>query len=173
MDKIIQSAAKKYGEKELIHFTLDKPIDNYYYRNQYFFFRQENETGYGNVDRYSKLYEELKSTTIRHLIPNKGSYYDYVVGKHYNTLREWATENKKSLEDICYGVSKLSNDWTYYLPLDEMLRTLNPKWVWPTEQELATEVQNNNKKLVADLRAAIYTVEKQTEYLKNLIAKIE
>jgi len=174
INRIIFATSKNNNDSNLIDSDFLWYTDSS--KKMYFFFVQEINLPL--VERHTKKYDEQKKLFIRHLIPHKGKFYDYVVGKHYNTLQEWAKDNKRTINDIRYGVNDLGcnvNNVEGYtsVSLQALMKYLHPMCELPTEQELATEVQNNNKKLVADLRAAIYTVEKQTEYLKNLIAKIE
>lgn len=129
MDSIIINASD-FGKRELTHFP-EAP----YGKNLYFFFRQELEIPAictGNVENDISAYADLKKTTLRHLIPNKRSYYDYIVQKHYKTLAEWAEANGRTVDDILYGVNHIHFDQNReqaYMPLKELLHMIAPNWV--------------------------------------------
>lgn len=139
MDDIIHSAS--YGtETRLIDIDDDSSRIKYY-----FFFRQELDTApiaSGDVEKDLRDYQELKRTVLRHAIPNKGKMFDYIVGKHYKTLRDWAIANNRSLEDIVYGVNHIHfmQDRTVsWITLDDLLYRLCPDWIWPSENPAQQE----------------------------------
>lgn len=133
MDNIIHRAAKGGFE----HCLVD--IENVSAGRYYFFFRQELDVpgiASGDVAKDIAAYADLKRTTIRHAIPNKRKIFDYVVGKHYPTLRDWATANGRSVDDIIYGVNHVHFGQYHqraWIDLNDLLTTLQPKWVWPAE----------------------------------------
>lgn len=104
MDKIIQTASKKYDARHLIDLgqTSDK---------LYFFFRQElTEPGLSR----------------RHAIPNKGFIYDYTTNTHHTSLADWAEANGRTTSDILYGANRMY--FKESVTLDALLRYLNPAW---------------------------------------------
>ena len=118
----------------------------------------------------------MKRLFIRHLIPNKGKFYDYVVGKHYNTLQEWAKDNKQSIHDIRYGINDLGCDVNNIegyrsVSLSGLMKYLHPMCELPTEEDEIVEVKNN--KLVAELNASLSTIEKQVQYIRNTLKKFQ
>ena len=104
----------------------------------YFFFSSELIINNTN-DPF--VYDQLKKDFIRHLIPYKGRYFDYIVNKEYKTLREWAEDNGKELGDVCYGVNRMFNvnePLRVYIRLHELLEFLDPNY----KGENVTEKEN-------------------------------
>lgn len=89
----------------------------------YFFFKSEMD-----ISPHPKGYPRAQ---IRHLVPYKGRYYDYIVKKEYNTLEEWAEDNNQNTWDIVYGVNSVHNREpsrrvVEYITLDKLLEFLDP-----------------------------------------------
>lgn len=149
MDAIISKQFKKYGA--LINDEIFEEIGTYInFRrdrvvNPYFFFKSELDipriVGRKTADTYAK-YVELKKESIRHLIPYKKGYFDYTTQKEYTTLGEWAADNGKTVDDICYGrldvhfipeiITKADAYWfrptINYITLNQLLKTIDPNW---------------------------------------------
>ena len=141
MDSIILSRSRKYGRNivadsdfaNLVNLPLDATIN----RSPYFFFASEISVPavpYPRNEESLTQYAELKKTQIRHCIPNRKNYVDYVAGKEYNTLHEWALDNGKTLDDIVYGINDvhfINFDWdhsrVYYMPLDTLVDHIMPR----------------------------------------------
>ena len=141
MDSIILSRSRKYGRNivadsdfaTLVNLSLDATIN----RSPYFFFASEISVPavpYPRNEETLAQYAELKKTQIRHCIPNRKNYVDYVAGKEYNTLHEWALDNGKTLDDIVYGINDvhfINFDWdhsrVYYMPLDTLVDHIMPR----------------------------------------------
>lgn len=70
------------------------------YKGYYFFFNSELSIP-PTSDR--NTYRELKNTQLRHCIRYNGKFFDYITKKEYKTLEEWAADNGKTLDTICYG----------------------------------------------------------------------
>ena len=141
MDSIILSRSRKYGRNivadsdfaNIVNLSLDATIN----RSPYFFFASEISVPavpYPRNEETLAQYAELKKTQIRHCIPNRKNYVDYVAGKEYNTLHEWALDNGKTLDDIVYGINDvhfINFDWdhsrVYYMPLDTLVDHIMPR----------------------------------------------
>jgi len=148
MDSIILSRSRKYGRNiladsdfaNLVNLPPDMQFpasDCTYYHPPYFFFASELSVPgvpYPRNEDNLATYAELKKTEIRHCIPNRKNYVDYVAGKEYNTLEEWAVDNGKTLDDILYGINHIhfvAPDWdhscVYYMPLDTLVEHIMPQ----------------------------------------------
>lgn len=114
-------------------------------KSPYFFFKSELDVPRvlgGKVSENVAKYAELKKTSIRHLIPHKKGYFDYIVRKEYPTLEEWATQNGKTVNDICYGrldvhfleeFYKPEHAYWYeprmaYITLNQLLKSIDSSW---------------------------------------------
>jgi len=105
----------------------------------YFFFNRELTV---NNTNDPVVYNQLKNDSIRHLIPYKGHYFDYIVNKEYNTLHEWAEENGEDVGNICYGVNRVFNfaePVRVYIKLQQLLAFLHPNY---TGESVTTDKQN-------------------------------
>lgn len=103
----------------------------------YFFF--DSELSIPSTSDRAK-YRELKETQLRHCIPYNDKFFDYITKKHYNTLEEWAADNGKSLDNICYGRADIhfrTNEpsrpgwWTkkpfiHFVTLSQLMKVLMP-----------------------------------------------
>jgi len=141
MDSIILSRSRKYGRNIIADSDFAKlvnlPWPDGTDHSAYFFFASElSVTGvpYPRNEENIATYAELKKTQIRHCIPNRKNYVDYVAGKEYNTLEEWAVDNGKTLDDILYGINHIhfvAPDWdhscVYYMPLDTLVEHIMPQ----------------------------------------------
>jgi hypothetical protein len=94
--------------------------DVYYYRNPSFFLSTE------------PVVQDLYKPAIRHCRPQKkGGYFDYIVKKQFNTLREWAIDAGGCLELVVWGVNRQGSRFT--APIAEFLGKLG--YVAPMETE--------------------------------------
>jgi hypothetical protein len=137
MDGIIHNAIRKgHWDHRLIDLLSTPPG-----QKLYFFFRQELQVApvrSGDMQKDWSEFEKLKKTTLRHAVPNKGMIFDYIEGKHYDTLKDWAVANGKSLEDIVYGVNHihiLQNDLIVYCSLHYLLCKLDPSWLRQSDKK--------------------------------------
>ena len=148
MDAVILSRSRKYGRNiisdsefaTLVNLPeeLQFPVPDCTYHPPYFFFASELSVPaapYPRNDENLATYAELKKTQIRHCIPNRKNYVDYVAGKEYNTLEEWAVDNGKTLSDILYGINHVHfidhqceyGSVVYYMPLDTLVDHIMPQ----------------------------------------------
>ena len=142
MDAVILSRSRKYGRNIIADSDFAKLVNPHEYiqaHNPYFFFASElSLTGVPHPRNEENVaaYAELKKTQIRHCIPNRKNYVDYVAGKTYNTLEEWASDNGKSLGDILYGINDIHfhsnrDAWdcsqVYFITLETLMSYLSPK----------------------------------------------
>jgi hypothetical protein len=148
MDSIILSRSRKYGRNILadsdfanlvnLPEDLKVPTPDCTYHPPYFFFASELSVPavpYPRNEENIATYAELKKTQIRHCIPNRKNYVDYVAGKEYNTLEEWAVDNGKTLSDILYGINYvhfIDQQWAYgpvvyHMPLDTLVEHIMPQ----------------------------------------------
>jgi hypothetical protein len=110
MNSIILNTASNFGnvvDHDDIAKINNTPLwsyeqDNWMHtQNDYYFFFDSELNIPSTSDR--KIYLQLKETQLRHCIPYKGKFFDYIVKKEYATLEEWAADNRKTTHDICYG----------------------------------------------------------------------
>jgi hypothetical protein len=148
MDSVILSRSRKYGRNiiadsdfaKLVNLPEDLkvPTPDCTYHPPYFFFASELSVPavpYPRNEENIATYAELKKTQIRHCIPNRKNYVDYVAGKEYNTLEEWAVDNGKTLSDILYGINYvhfIDQQWAYgpvvyHMPLDTLVEHIMPQ----------------------------------------------
>ena len=148
MDSVILSRSRKYGRNiiadsdfaKLVKLPedLQSPTPDCTYHPPYFFFASELSVPavpYPRNEENIATYAELKKTQIRHCIPNRKNYVDYVSGKTYNTLEEWAVDNGKTLADVLYGINYvhfIDQQWAYgpvvyYMPLDTLVEHIMPQ----------------------------------------------
>jgi len=148
MDSVILSRSRKYGRNiiadsdfaKLVNLPKDLqvPTHDCTYHPPYFFFASELSVPAVPYPRNAEniaTYAELKKTQIRHCIPNRKNYVDYVSGKEYNTLEEWAADNGKTLADVLYGINYvhfIDHQWAYgpvvyYMPLDVLVDHIMPQ----------------------------------------------
>lgn len=169
MDSIIRKHASgdsliHYRDFEKLTGTYGKWYD---FSKLYFFFDSELEL---KETQDPVVYAQMKNDSIRHLIPYKGRYFDYVANKEYKTLREWAEDNGKSLSNIRYGKHKfyLRGSWdkveSAHISLDQLLKFLDPKY----NGEPVVEV-SDKEKLLAQFD---FLVEKMNE-LREKIEKMK
>ena len=141
MDSVILSRSRKYGRNIIADSDFAKlanvpwPDGSDY--SPYFFFASELSVPaipHPRNEENLAQYAELKKTQIRHCIPNRKNYVDYVAGKEYDTLEEWAVDNGKTLEDVLYGINHVhfvNPPWdqsvVYYMPLETLVEHIMPQ----------------------------------------------
>lgn len=105
--------------------------------NYYFFFM--SELSVPPTSSRTK-YDEIKKAELRHCIPYKRNFFDYTTKKTYNTLEEWAADNSKTLNDICYGRADIhfrtpeinvtqwwhKRPFVHYVTLTQLMKFLMP-----------------------------------------------
>ena len=141
---------------------------------KYFFFRQEFDIG-DDIWRNIKLDKKSQATfrnkyNIRHAIPNNGTIYDYTIGKHYDTLLDWAVANGRSLEDIMYGVNRPHYFFPdkHHVSLDALLRILDPKWAWNDNKQDTTD----RDKIIKGIDDALTVAKTHIEHAFYLLNKL-
>lgn len=134
----------------------------HHFNRPYFFFQQELDISSVSDE---KEYQHVKNQLIRHLVPYGNVYYDYIVGKEYSTLAEWARDNSWSVTDIRYGVVKKHRNYVNdpvvaYITLDTLVKHLDPNY----KGDHVVEVTDKQKllsqfdfllKQIVDIRAKI------------------
>jgi len=161
MNKIIFDAATKYPSRHLVDIphTTGSAL--------YFFFRQELENADSIVE-----YQQRKKTTLRHLTIHNNKFYDYIAKKHYDTLADWAIENKKSLNDILYGINPAYHDATdSYISLDDLLLSLNENWVWP-EEHPANQEYTKHSQIVEEVNATLAKMKQEIDDIRNILSQM-
>lgn len=136
MDAII---SKHAVNREILHqkdLELLAGVSNTYTLSEQYYFFFESELSL-SIPEDRKEYVEMKNKYIRHLIPYKGHYYDYVVNKEYDTLNDWAIDNNKTVDSILYGYnSRYSHIPKVYITLNKLLKFLNPKYTIPESNKI-------------------------------------
>jgi hypothetical protein len=129
----------------------------------YFFF--ESELDVPSVSD-EKSYASLKREHIRHLVPYRGGYYDYIAHHEYATLKDWARDNGKSTDDICYGIIKkhrnnASNPIVAYVSLYTLVKHLDPSY----EGEVTVDIPevSDKEKLLAEFDDIIQQITRLRE----------
>ena len=145
IDRIVQSAAKKYNPKRMV----DVPET---YNNLYFFFRHETELG----------------SPKHHAIPNKNKIFDYIDGVYYDTLDQWAVANGRTLNDIMYGVAS-QNGTTTWITIESFARSINPNFVWSDAKE---ESDDNRLKIYADINSNLLVARNYLNHVEYLMKKL-
>jgi hypothetical protein len=93
-------------------------------------------------------------TTRRHCIPRRKKFLDYIAKKEYLTLQEWAEDNGKTLDDICYGrLGAIPYDDDKQFPsttLEKLIKFLNPsKW---ENKKPDTSILERVEKILAEVQ---------------------
>ena len=152
MNAYILNRASKYSG-DLIHYADLKKLNDptsvwidFAEQNKYFFFNSET------IDS--------DPTTRRHCIPRRRKFVDYIAKKEYSTLEEWAEDNGKTLDDICYGrLGPIPYDHGRQFPsttLEKLIKFLNPsKW--------------ENRKPDTDILERVDKILTEVQELKNAV----
>ena len=128
MDAIIHNAHAKYGRS--LGTNLSSP---------YFFLAKEVGIP---VPANRDEYQYLKTNIIRHLTMSNGRYYDYIVDKYYDTLKEWAQANNSSVQDISFGINRVIIGKKFVkksIELTDLLKQLDDNY---TEEDDYSEVSS-------------------------------
>ena len=121
----------------------------------YFFFITEMDVADSpNWEEYNKL----KTDTIRHMIPYKGKYFDYVVHREYDTLLEWAHDNSKTLDDIVYGVNFVHNvasgcKQRAFVSLETLINHLEPNFQFNVKNAEFAKIQTELEAIISRIQA--------------------
>ena len=128
----------------------------------YFFFKTELELP---VATTWAEYNNLKAEHIRHMIPYKGKYFDYVTHREYDTLNDWAVDNGKTVDDIVYGVNFVHRTFDAcrqvgFVTLETLIRHLDPTFQLTKNQELIATIQRDLKAVINSLEAIAMKIKK-------------
>lgn len=163
MDAIIHKCAAKSSvlmtADELNEHTGNNTIR---WEKPYFFFRTEIELP--DVVTWEE-YNQLKLDHIRHMIPYKGRYFDYVTHREYDTLDDWAADNGRTVDDIVYGVNFVhrtmnASKQRAFVSLDTLIKHLDPNFHTSKNQELIYTIQRDLKSVIENLEAIAKKIKK-------------
>lgn len=102
--------------------------------NLYFFLSRELTVT--NKAEYTVAKSENR---IRHCIPYKGRYFDYIVKKEFATLHEWAADCGSNIRHVKFGSNRVhTGSLPDYISLRELLATYG--YIGPLEDELKLEI---------------------------------
>jgi len=114
---------------------MDQVIQSYW-RNRHFACANDKYESWNQIGQYFFLTRELKILTgdqyadaikrghVRHCIPYKGKYYDYIAKKEFNTLIEWVknVSQDETLYSVVYGTNhRHRGGKTQYIRLEDLL----------------------------------------------------
>ena len=163
MDSIIHKHAANSSvlmtADEINQYTGTTPIS---WEKPYFFFRTELDLP---VATNWTDYNQLKAEHIRHMIPYKGKYFDYVTHREYDTLNDWAVDNGKTVNDIVYGVNFVHRvncgyEQRGFVTLETLIRHLEPNFQLTKNQELIATIQRDLKAVINSLEAIAMKIKK-------------
>jgi hypothetical protein len=163
MDSIIQKHAATSSilmtSDEINHYTGTTAIN---WEKPYFFFRSELDLP--DVPTWQE-YNQLKADHIRHMIPYKGKYFDYITHQEYDTLNDWAVDNGKTLNDIVYGVNfvhRTSNACKQrgFVTLETLIKHLDPNFELTNNYELIASIQRDLKAVINSLETIAMKIKK-------------
>ena len=163
MDSIIHKHAANSSvlmtADEINQYTGTTPIS---WEKPYFFFRTELDLP---VAPNWTEYNRLKAEHIRHMIPYKGKYFDYITHREYNTLNDWAVDNGKTVDDIVYGVNFVHRTFDAcrqigFVTLETLIRHLEPTFQLTKNQELIATIQRDLKAVINNLEAIAMKIKK-------------
>ena len=131
-----------------------------------------------NLQDNTKVYFYFKQEPVRrgtkdvvnmsHVVPSKGTMYDFIAGKHYKTLREWADANDRTLDDIWYGFNNQSG--RAYLTLCQLMNLLDGTSVEEYEAYTQTaEVNTGRDNAANSIRDALQVIEYQMKRIDHLL----
>jgi len=156
MDSIIHNRASKSS----VIMTADE-INQYTganttnWQKPYFFFRTEMDVADSpNWEEFNKL----KTDTIRHMIPYKGKYFDYIVHQEYDTLLDWAVDNGKTLDDIVYGVNFVHNvaagcKQRVFVTLETLVKHHEPGFQFNVKNVEFAKIQSELETIISRIQA--------------------
>jgi hypothetical protein len=156
MDSIIHNRASKSS----VIMTADE-INQYIGPNTikseklYFFFKTELDLP---VAPTWTEYNKIKAEHIRHMIPYKGKYFDYVVHQEYDTLNDWAVDNGKTLDDIVYGVNfvyrvNAGHEQIGFVTLETLIKHLEPSFQFNVKNEEFARIQTELEAIISRIQA--------------------
>jgi hypothetical protein len=163
MDSIIHKHAANSSvlmtADEINQYTGTTPIS---WEKPYFFFRTEMDLPV--APNWTK-YNRLKAEHIRHMIPYKGKYFDYVTHREYDTLNDWAVDNGKTVDDIVYGVNFVHRvnagyEQRGFVTLETLIKHLEPNFQLTKNQELIATIQRDLKAVINSLEAIAMKIKK-------------
>jgi hypothetical protein len=163
MDSIIHKHAANSSvlmtADEINQYTGTTPIS---WEKPYFFFRTELDLP---VAPNWTEYNRLKAEHIRHMIPYKGKYFDYVTHREYDTLNDWAVDNGKTVNDIVYGVNFVHRTFDAcrqvgFVTLETLIKHLEPNFQLTKNQELIATIQRDLKAVIDNLEAIAMKIKK-------------
>lgn len=156
MDSIIHNRASKSSvvmtANEINQYTGTNAIN---WEKPYFFFRSEMDVPDSpDWEEYNKL----KTDTIRHMIPYKGKYFDYVTHREYDTLNDWAHDNSKTLNDIVYGVNFVHNvgygsKQRAFVSLETLIKHLDPGFQFNVKNAEFAKIQTELETIISRIQA--------------------
>jgi hypothetical protein len=156
MDSIIHNKAANSSvvmtADEINQYTGDNTTN---WQKPYFFFRSEmNVADSPNWEEFNKL----KTDTIRHMIPYKGKYFDYITHREYDTLLEWAHDNGKTLDDIVYGVNSVHNvaarcKQRAFVTLETLIKHLDPGFQFNVKNAEFVKIQTELETIISRIQA--------------------
>lgn len=153
MDAIIHNSIKKGARA-------DRLVDLHNNTKHYFFFNQEA------VRRDAK-----GVVSMSHAVPNKGMIYDFIAGKHYKTLREWADANGRNLDDIWYGFN--NHTGRVYLTLFQLLNFLDGTSVEEYAAYTQTpQVDTGRNNVANSIQDALQVMDYQMKRIQRLLATL-
>lgn len=113
---------------------------------------------------------------IRHCkVLYNGKFFDYIVGREYDTLHDWMLEIGATLDDLCYGTNRVHKNkrvwdtmWSHarwephvavYVPLREVLTRLGYKEPPPVEVKVPAATQDLTEMVNLELRMYGLTID--------------
>ena len=104
-------------------------------RNIYFFLKRELDVK--NRDEFVVAKSENR---IRHCIPYKGHYLDYVVKKEFPTIHDWVKDCGDKMENVLIGSNRVQDgNAPHYMTITELL-ILMYDYTGPLEDQLKVEI---------------------------------
>ena len=133
----------------------------------YFFFEHELSI---SVISDENEYQAVKKLFIRHLVPYKGRYFDFITHKEYDSLNDWAKNNGWTLNDIRYGVVKkhrshTRNPLVEYVHLDKLIDYLDPDY--KTKHTVESSEVPSMEALLAEFDDALQKLTRIRERIQN------
>lgn len=156
MDSIIHNRASKSSvimtANEINQYVGANVIN---WEKPYFFFRSEMDLPVGPT---WTEYNKIKAEHIRHMIPYKGKYFDYITHREYDTLLEWAHDNGKTLDDIVYGVNfvhrvTIGHEQRGFVSLETLIKHLEPGFQFNVKNAEFAKIQTELETIISRIQA--------------------
>ena len=156
MDFIIHNKAANSSvvmtADEINQYTGDNTIKS---TKLYFFFKTEMAMP---VPTTETEHNELMEEYIRHMIPYKGKYFDYITHREYDTLLDWAVDNGKTLDDIVYGVNfvhrvTIGHEQRGFVSLDTLIKHLEPNFQFNVKNADFAKIQIELETIISRIQA--------------------